>query len=55
MGRELDMRPDQLRAWARRLAEGEGGLAAAGIVETPEQELQRLRRENARLKKNKHS
>jgi len=50
VGRELDVRPDQLRAWARRLAESDGGLAKAGIVETPEQELRRLRRENARLK-----
>jgi transposase-like protein len=50
VGRELDVRPDQLREWARRLAAREGGLAAAGVVETPEQELQRLRRENARLK-----
>jgi transposase-like protein len=50
IGRELDVRPDQLRAWARRLAEHEGGRAAAGVVETPEQEFTRLRRENVRLK-----
>lgn len=50
VGRELDVRPDQLREWARRLADRAGGLAAAGVVETPEQELRRLRRENARLK-----
>lgn len=50
IGRELDVRPDQLREWARRLAEHEGGLAAAGVIETPEQELKRLRRENVRLK-----
>lgn len=50
IGRELDVRPDQLREWARRLADREGGLGAAGIVETPEQELKRLRRENARLR-----
>lgn len=50
VGRELNVRPDQLREWARRLAEREGGLAAAGVVETPEQELKRLRRENTRLK-----
>jgi transposase len=50
IGRELDVRPDQLREWARRLAERDGGLAAAGVVETPEQELKRLRREVARLK-----
>ncbi len=50
IGRDLDVRPDQLREWARGLAERRGGLAAAGVVETPEQELKRLRRENARLK-----
>lgn len=50
IGRELDVRPDQLREWARKLAAGEGGLAAAGVVETPEQELKRLRREVARLR-----
>ncbi|GMV11355.1 MAG: hypothetical protein AMXMBFR55_30890 [Gemmatimonadota bacterium] len=50
LGRELDVRPDQLREWARRLAARDGGLAGAGVVETPEQELKRLRRENARLK-----
>ena len=50
VGRELDVRPDQLREWARRLASREGGLAAAGISETPEQELKRLRREVARLR-----
>lgn len=50
VGRELDVRPDQLREWTRRLAEREGGLAAADVVETPEQELRRLRREVARLK-----
>ena len=50
IGRELDVRPDQVREWARRLADREGGLAAAGVIETPEQELKRLRRENARLK-----
>lgn len=50
VGRELDVRPDQLREWAQRLAARPGGLGAAGVAETPEQELQRLRRENARLK-----
>jgi transposase len=50
VARELDLKPDLLREWARRLADREGGLAAAGVVETPDQELKRLRRENARLK-----
>jgi transposase len=49
IGRELDVRPDQLRAWAReaRLASGTG---TAPPGETPEQELRRLRRENAVLR-----
>jgi transposase len=50
IGRELDVKPDQLREWGRKLAAQDGGLAAAGVVESPEQELKRLRRENARLK-----
>jgi transposase-like protein len=48
VGRKLDVRPDQLREWARRLMEREGGVAAAGVVETPERELKRLRREVVR-------
>jgi transposase len=48
VGRELDVRPDQLRAWTR--AQGEftstGGLPG----ETLEQEVRRLRREVAVLK-----
>ena len=49
IGRELDVRPDQLRAWAResRLIIG-AGAAPAG--ETPEQEVRRLRREVAVLR-----
>ena len=50
IGRELDVNADQLREWARRMSAQDGGLAAAGVVESPEQELKRLRRENARLK-----
>jgi transposase len=45
IGRELDVRPDQLRAWARAARERAGG-SAAEAGETPEQELRRLRREN---------
>jgi transposase-like protein len=29
VGRELDVRPDQLRVWARRLAERDGRLTGA--------------------------
>ena len=49
VGRELDVRPDQLRAWARqsrRDAERGGGVPG----ETLEQENRRLRRENAVLR-----
>ena len=50
LARELELKPEQLREWARRLAARQGGLAEAGVGETPEQELKRLRREVARLK-----
>jgi transposase len=49
VGRELDVRPDQLRAWAKRqglMPEG----AAAFPGETPDQEIRRLRREVAVLR-----
>jgi transposase len=46
IGRELDVRPDQLRAWARKQRDAhEVGSAVAG--ETLEQENRRLRRELA--------
>jgi transposase len=49
VGRELDVRPDQLRAWARQQREAQGvGSGMPG--ETVEQENRRLRRENARLR-----
>ena len=44
------MRPDQLPESARQLASQDGGVAAAGVVKTPEQQFQRLRRENAVLR-----
>lgn len=49
VGRELDVRPDQLRAWARQQRDGQN---AAGAIpgETLEQENRRLRRENATLR-----
>ena len=49
IGRELDVRPDQLRAWTRgqRQASGEG---SAPPSETLEQENRRLRREVATLR-----
>lgn len=46
IARELELRPEQLREWARQL----GGRPGVGVVETPEQELRRLRRENATLR-----
>lgn len=49
IGRELDVRPDQLRAWARQQrADGESGGAPS--PETLEQENRRLRREIAVLR-----
>jgi len=49
VGRELDVRPDQLRAWARQHGLGSAtGSAVAG--ETVEQENMRLRRELAVLR-----
>jgi len=49
VGRELDVRPDQLRAWARLQHEVTGaGAAVAG--ETLEQENRRLRREVTTLR-----
>jgi transposase len=56
IGRELDIRPDMLRAWARKL-EGRPGPAAArevfpgnGQLPSAEAEVRRLRRENAVLR-----
>lgn len=43
---DLELRPEQLREWAHQL----GGRPGVGVVETPEQELRRLRRENAVLR-----
>jgi len=50
VGRELDVRPDQLRAWARQQRR-EGGAAGGALPgETLEQENRRLRREVAVLR-----
>jgi transposase len=49
VGRELDVRPDQLRAWARRLGHQTVGEAAFP-GETVEQENRRLRKEVAVLR-----
>jgi transposase len=48
VGRELDVRPDQLRAWARQQRDANGVSAVPG--ETLEQENRRLRREVATLR-----
>jgi len=53
VGRELDVTPDLLRQWARQRAAASGITSGAGSAipgETPEQELRRLRRENAVLR-----
>jgi transposase len=46
IGRELDVRPDQLRTWARRfdVTIGSGVAVAPGSL-SPEEELRRLKRE----------
>ena len=44
IARDLDLRPEQLRQWAHQLRAQHGGTLP-GVVETPEQELKRLRRE----------
>jgi transposase len=49
VGRELDVRPDLLRAWARQQG-GERDSGAARPGETMEQENRRLRREVAVLR-----
>ncbi len=49
VGRELDVRPDQLRAWAQQQAR-EAGTEPARPGETMEQENRRLRREVAVLR-----
>ncbi len=46
IAKDLDLRPEQLREWANQM----GGRPGVGAVETPEQELRRLRRENAVLR-----
>jgi transposase-like protein len=49
IGRELEVRPDQLRAWVRAQHEAHGaGTGPTG--ETPQQELRRLRWEVATLR-----
>ena len=49
VGRELDVRPDQLRAWAQQQTR-EAGTGSARPGETMEQENRRLRREVAVLR-----
>jgi transposase len=49
IGRELDVRPDQLRAWVRQQQQ-ESGTGAGMPGETLEQENRRLRREVAVLR-----
>ena len=55
VGRELDIRPSMLRAWARRLeagarSTGTDGLPGIGAQPSVEEELRRVRRENAVLR-----
>jgi transposase len=49
ISRELDVRPEQLRAWTR--AQGDDASPGGGVAgETTEQEVRRLRREIAVLR-----
>jgi len=55
VGRELDVRPDRLRVWARQLkrrpgAEARDVLPGQGQVASAEAEVRRLQRENATLR-----
>lgn len=55
IGRELDVRPDMLRKWARRLAQRPGAAAGEvfpgqGQLPRAADELRRLQRENATLR-----
>ena len=54
IGRELDVRPDMLRAWKRQLGARAGAqpvdvFPGQGRLPSEEAELRRLQRENARL------
>ena len=50
VAREFDVSPDLLRGWIQKHTARDETGAPEGVVETPEQELRRLRRENAILK-----
>ena len=55
IGRELDVRPDMLRAWRRQVREREDAPPAdvfpgQGRLPSDEEAVRRLERENARLK-----
>ena len=55
IGRELDVRPDMLRAWTRQVREREGApttdvFPGQGRLPSDEEAVRRLERENARLK-----
>jgi transposase len=54
IGREMGVRPDMLRAWAKQAGERAGAaprdvFPGQGHLPTEEEELRRLQRENARL------
>ena|SRR5690349_8639098 len=48
VAKDLGLRANQLREWAEQVA---GAPAAEGLGEAPAAELRRLRRENARLRR----
>ena len=54
IGREMGVRPDMLRAWAKQAGERAGAaprdvFPGQGHLPTEQEELRRLQRENARL------
>jgi transposase len=51
VSQELDIRPDMLRKWKRKLeADGQQAFPGSGRLKPDDEELRRLRRENERLR-----
>jgi len=50
VARDLDVGAQMLTGWAKQLRDKSEDGSVPGVVETPEQELRRLRRENQRLR-----
>ncbi len=51
VGRDLDVRPDMLRRWRKKLAvEGDGAFPGGGKLPPADEEVQRLRRELSQVR-----